>query len=165
MQLSRQQIITVLAAVLVIAIGAGGYLIGRNTAPATAAAHTPPNVALPPHATLTRTETYFIDNVQNWYYSVATSSEDTLIAFYQARLPQDGWRCVTAMKTTHMTYYGQTLAGTGVYLTALRGTTKAQIYLGDHEYGAFLLSDDLPDGATALKLSFEPTKATTCSGA
>jgi hypothetical protein len=162
LQLSRKHLVPLLATVLLVVVAGGGFVIGRKSAPATSATIPPWDVPLPANARLTRTETYFIDNVHNWYYMVARNSEDGLIAFYQAQLPKDGWRCVTSMKTTHMTYYGQSLAGTGVYLTALRGMTKAQVYMGDQEYGAFLLSDDLPDGSIALKLSFEPAGTSKC---
>jgi len=163
-RLRKQALPLLVIIILVVLVGGGGFLLGKNAGSAKADNATPPNTPLPAHTTLTRTETYFIDNVQNWYYSVAHGSEDTLIAFYQTQLPKQGWRCVAAMKTTHMTYYGQPLAGTGVYISAQRGTTKAQIYMGDQEYGAFLLSDDLPAAAIALKLSYEPSKATSCTG-
>lgn len=47
-------------------------------------------------------------------------------------------------------------------MTALRGNTKALIYTADQEYGAFLLQDDLPANAIALKISLEPADNASC---
>jgi hypothetical protein len=122
----------------------------------------PAYVPVPTHATLVRVERYPKEQVQNWYFTIASLSEDEGMAFYQASLPKQGWRCLTMMTNTNLSFYGQALAGMGVYMTALRGSSKAQIYLGDQQYGAWLLQDDLPDGAIGLKISLEPAGDSPC---
>jgi hypothetical protein len=147
---------------LVALAGSVGYLLHRAPDPPPSATQLPSFAPLPAHAILMRTETFLQEHVQNWYYSLSQLSEEAAMAFYQAQLPKNGWRCVTSMTNINQTLYNQPLAGTGIYLTALRGSTKAQIYLGDQDYGAWLLQDDLPNGAIALKVSLEPARNAPC---
>ena len=128
-----------------------------------AAANAPPStVPLPAHLTMTRYEVYQQDQIDNWYYVTNRATEAQLQAFFQAQLPHQGWTCVTALQSQGLTYYGQSLPGTQVYITAVRGSTKAHIFLGDNQYGGFLLNDNLPDGAIALKISLAPAPAHPC---
>ena len=159
-----RRIAPIVALCLLVALaGVGGYLIHPTPAPAPSDSQVPAFVPLPAQASLVRTERFLKENIQNWYYSVPRLSEEAAIAFYQSQLPQKGWKCVTSMTNTNMSYYGQVFSGTGVYITALRGSSKAQIYVGDQGYGAWLLQDDLPDGAIALRFSLEPAKNAACS--
>lgn len=163
MEMLRKPAIPIVASViLILLVGSGGYLLGRNAAAAKSGVSAPPSIPLPAHTTVTRTEDFYLDNTQNWYYTVPNLSENAITAFYQAQLAKGGWRCFSAMQSTNMTYYGQPLVGTSVYITATKGAMKAQIYLGDQAYGTFLLADDLPDGTIALKISLEPAKANSC---
>ncbi len=139
-----------------------GYLIHPSPAAMSPESQVPSFIPIPSHASLVRVETFLKEHVQNWYYTIPQLSEDDGLAFYQAQLTQKGWQCVTWMKNTNMSFYGQALSGTGVYITSLHVSSKAQIYLGDQEYGAWLLQDDLPEGAIALKISLEPSEDSSC---
>jgi hypothetical protein len=66
------------------------------------------------------------------------------------------------MTLTNITRDGTAYSGSSVYMTALRGTTKAQLYSADQDYGAFLLQDDLPKNAIALTISLEAVDSTRC---
>lgn len=148
----------ILLAVAIIA-GSVGFFIHMPPAQA----NLPPSyVPMPAHLTMTRYEVYQQDQIDNWYYVTNRSSEKDLQAFFQAQLPKSGWTCVMALQSSGLTYYGQPLPGTQVYITAVRGSTKAHIYLGDNQYGGFLLNDDLPDGAIALKISLAPAPVHPC---
>jgi hypothetical protein len=150
--------IAVLLAVAVVA-GIVGFAIHI---PPSAATVPPSFVPMPTNLTMTRYEVYRQDQIDNWYYVTNHATEKDLQTFFQAQLPKMGWTCVTALQSQGLTYYGQSLPGTQVYITAVRGSTKAHIYLGDNEYGGFLLNDDLPDGAIALKISLAPAPAHPC---
>ena len=160
--LRKQAIPIVAIVVLAFLIGGGGYILGKNSVAAKLGVSTPTSIPLPAHTSLTRTENFLRDNTQNWYYTVTGLSENAITSFYHTQLAKNGWRCFTTMQSTNMTFYGQTLAGTSVYITAIKGSTKAQLYIGDLAYGAFLLGDDLPDGALALKISLEPAQQKSC---
>jgi hypothetical protein len=163
-RVSTRTIMRIVALCLLMALaGSVGYLLHPNPALPAAPSQAPAFVPIPPQASLVRTETFLQDHVQNWYYAVPHLSEAAVQAFYQTHFPQQGWTCPTAMTNTNMSYYGQPLAGTSIYLTALRGTTKVQMYIGDQSYGAWLLQDDLPDDAIALKVSLEPAAHASCS--
>jgi len=155
------KIAQIVALCLLVALaGIGGYLLHPNPpSPNQVPAFAP----VPAHASLVRLEAYPQDHVQNWYFTIAHLSEQAGMAFYQAELPQNGWKCITMMSNTNISFAGQMFSGTGVYMTALRGSTKAQIYFGDQGYGAWLLQADLPDDAIGLKLSLEPAEHTSCS--
>ena len=153
----------VVLCVLVALAGIGGYFLHRAPAAASSDSQTPPSMPVPAHASLVRTETYLNEHVQNWYYTVPQLSVEEGMAFYQSQLPQMGWTCVTTMTNTNIIYAGQMLSGTGVYITALRGATEAQIYMGDQGYGAWLLQYKLPDTAIGLKVSLEPAENQTCA--
>ncbi|HEY7984666.1 MAG TPA: hypothetical protein VID73_10895 [Ktedonobacterales bacterium] len=148
-----------LVGALVVAVAA--FALGRGSAPEPFAL-APAHVALPARATLVRREEYVAERVQNWYYVVPGATHAGLTAFYQARLASDGWTCFRAMTSTNITRDGKTYSGSSVYITALRGTMKAQIYTADQGYGAFLLQDDLPAGAIGLKISLEVTGKPVC---
>lgn len=150
------------AVVLLILAGSGGYLLHGNTHAVNSDRQVPSYAPVPGESTLLRTENFLSNGKQNWYFAVPQMTENEVIAFYKTQLPHQGWRCFTAMTSTNMTYYNQPLSGTSVYMTAIRGTTKAQIYVGDQDYGAFLLGDDVPAGAIALKISLEPAKNAPC---
>lgn len=157
---NRQQLMRLgIALVVALALVGIGYFWGYRAAPSTAGVPTPPHIALPPHATLTRTEAFVSDGITNWYYTVPAASIDSLAAFYVAQLPGTGWQCVTITKSSSFTFYGQQFSGDGAYLTALRDGQKAQIYTGTTDYGAFLIEDDVPNGAVALKVSLEAATA------
>ncbi|HEV2237525.1 MAG TPA: hypothetical protein VGR57_12755 [Ktedonobacterales bacterium] len=150
----------VAALALVVAVAA--FALGRASAPQPSFALAPAHVALPARATLVRREEYLAERVQNWYYVVPGATHAGLTAFYRARLTSDGWTCFRAMTSTNITRDGKAYSGSSVYMTALRGTMKAQIYTADQEYGAFLLQDDLPAGAIGLKISLEVTDKPVC---
>ena len=162
--MSKRPIVQIVALCALVALAAGGagYLLHRTPAPAAPENQVPSYAPIPAHATLVRIESFPKDHVQNWYYTLAQLTEADAMAFYQAQLPQNGWKCITSMTNTNQTFYGQMLSGTGIYMTALHGETKAQIYLGDQDYGASLLQYDLPDGAIALKVSLEPAGNSPC---
>jgi hypothetical protein len=166
MKILRHRATLSLAAIgLICLVGGGGYVVGAKSAAAQPHANAP--APLPAHVTLTRTDFFLLDNTHDWFYTVPQLSEEAITAFYRARLPHDDWQCVAAATSINMTYYGQQLTGTSVFITAIRGGTILKIYLGDQDYGAFLLGDDLPDGAIALKLTTEPATKTnfTCASA
>lgn len=161
--LQSQPLTLLLAAiVLVILAGSGGYLLHGNTAAASGTQPVPTFVPVPANSALVRTENILTSGTHNWYFTVPQLTEDAGVALYRAQLAHQGWRCFTVMTSTNMTYYGQPMTGTSVYMTAIRGATLAQIYLGDQDYGAFLVGDDVPANAIGLKLSLEPAKKTTC---
>jgi hypothetical protein len=148
---------------VLLAVALVGGVVGFAIHAPPAATNTPPSfVPVPAHLSMTRYEVYQQDQIDNWYYVTSRATEATLQAFFQAQLPKMGWTCVTALQSQGLTYYGQPLPGTQVYITAVRGSTKAHIYLGDNQYGGFLLNDDLPDGAIALKISLAPAPAHPC---
>jgi hypothetical protein len=150
-------------AALLLLVAAGAFALGRSSAPVPFDQQMPPHVGVPAHATLLRREDYPADHIQNWYYAVPGTSHEALTAFYRAQLSQDGWHCFQAMTSTTITQDGKAYSGSSVYMTALRGDTKAQIYTADQEYGAFLLQHDLPENALALKISLEVTDNTACA--
>jgi hypothetical protein len=154
------------AAVVVLLLLAGGvgYLIHGNASSANADKPLPTDVPLPAHAALTRAEHFVTDRTYNWYYTVPQMDDDAVSAYYQARLPQHGWRCVQAMKSINSTIYGQHFTASNIYITALSGGTKMQLYTAGGDYGAYLLEDDVPDGAVALKISLEPAGNAMCAG-
>ena len=143
-------------------VAVGAFLLGKGVAPASFDQQLPPHVGIPAHASLVRREDYPQDHVQNWYYTVPDTTHEALTAYYRAQLSQDGWSCFRAMTSTNIIRDGKAYSGSSVYMTALRGTTKAQIYTADQEYGAFLLQYDLPEHAIALKVSLETTDNANC---
>lgn len=149
-------------ALLVLVVASGAFLLGRSSAPAGFDQQPPPHVGVPAHASLVRREDFLKEDIHNWYYAVSGTSHETLTSFYQSELSRDGWYCFRSMTSINITRDGKTYSGTSVYMTALRGNTKAQIYTADQEYGSFLLQDDLPDDAIALKISLETTDKPTC---
>lgn len=151
-----------LSLALVVLVVTGAFLLGRSSAPASFDQQLPPHVGVPTHASLVRREDFLHEHVQNWYYAVPATSHEALTAFYRTQLSRDGWSCFRSMISLNMTRDGKTYSGTSVYMTALRGHTKAQISTADQEYGAFLLQDDLPEHAIALKISLEMTDKTNC---
>ena len=150
---SRSLWLAVALVVVVVLVATGAFLLGRSTAPANFDQQLPPHVGVPAHASLVRREDFLHDDVQNWYYTIPATSHEALIAFYRSELSQDGWSCFRSSTSINMTRDGKTYSGTSVYMTALRGNTKAQIYTADQEYGSFLLQDELPEQAIALKIS------------
>lgn len=151
-----------LVAALLVVVGVGTFLVGRASAPAGFERQLPPHVGVPAHAILVRREAYLQESAENWYYAVAGSSHAALTAFYRVQLSQDGWTCFRSQVSTNITRDGKAFSGSSVYMTALRGNTKAQIYTADQDYGAFLLQDDLPENSIALKISLEVTAAPVC---
>lgn len=157
-QQRRWQVVAV--ALLVILAGIIGYLV---RGPGVAAEQVlPTTMPLPAHATLTRSEHFVTDKTFNWYYTVPQTDDDAISAYYQAQLPHHGWQCVMAMKSLNSTVYGQQFTASSIYITALNGGTKLQLTTAGGDYGAYLIQDDVPDGATALKISLEPAGANTC---
>lgn len=149
-------------ALIVLVVATGAFLLGKSSAPAGFDQQLPAHVGVPAHASLVRREDFLQKDIQNWYYAVPGASHETLTSFYQSELSRDGWHCFRSTTSINMTRDGKTYTGTSVYMTALRGNTKAQIYTADQEYGSFLLQDDLPDDAIALKISLETTDKPTC---
>ncbi|HEY7835363.1 MAG TPA: hypothetical protein VIG30_17440 [Ktedonobacterales bacterium] len=147
---------------LVLVVAAGAFFLGRSLAPASAAQPLPTYVALPPHAQLAWYDHFAQAQVEDWTYTVAGATNASLAAFYQASLPRDGWGCVRTMTMTDIVREGTAYTGTSVYLTALRDGMKAQIYTADQAYGGFLLQDDLPAHAVALKISLENADQAKC---
>ena len=151
-----------LVVVLLVLVATGAFLLGRSSAPASFDQQLPPHVGVPAHARLVRREDYLQAHIQNWYYAVPGASHAALTAFYHVQLSQDGWHCFRSTTSISITRDGRAYSGSSVYTTALRGNTKAQIYTADQEYGAFLLQDDLPENAIALKISLETADNTSC---
>lgn len=151
-----------IAAAPLVLMAIGAFLVGRTTAPPSFDQQLPPNIAVPAHARLVRREDYLQEHVQNWYYAVPGTSHAALTAFYRAQLAHDGWTCFRTTTSTSITVAGKAFSGSSVYITALRGTAKAQIYTADQDYGAYILQDDLPDHAIALKISLETEDKPTC---
>jgi hypothetical protein len=149
-----------IAILLVVALGA--FALGRLTTSASFDIHGPPHIAIPAHATLLRREVYLDEQINSWYYAVPGASHDSLTAFYRDTLASGGWECFKAETSTNFVISGKPYSGTSVYVTALRGSEKALIYLADQEYGSYLLQDDLPDDSIGLKISLETAKDTTC---
>jgi len=147
---------------LLVLVATGAFLLGKGVTPASFDQQLPPHVGVPAHASLVRREDYPQAHVQNWYYTVPETTHEALTAYYHAQLSQDGWSCFRSMTSTNITRDGKAYSGSSVYMTALRGNTKAQIYTADQEYGAFLLQYDLPENAIALKVSLETTDNTNC---
>ncbi len=148
--------------VLLVLAGGVGYILHPTAHPTSQDSQLPSFVPLPMHASLVRFETFLKEHIQNWYYTIPQLSEDEGLTFFQTQLPQHGWQCVNWTTNTNMSFYGQALSGTSIYLTALRGNSKAQVYLGDQEYAAWLIQDDVPEGAIALKISLEPAENAPC---
>ncbi len=159
----RWQVVAV--ALLMFLSGGVGYLIQGNGGAVAADKALPTTMPLPAHATLTRAEHFVTDEIDNWYYTIPQMDNDAISAYYQAQLPRHGWRCIMAMKSLNSTVNGQQFTASSIYLTALRGATKLQLTTAGGDYGAYLIQDDVPDGAVALKISLEPAKDTTCPGA
>ncbi len=159
---SRSRWFSVALAALVVLVAAGAFLLGRNTAPASFDQQVPPHVGVPAHASLVRREDFPQDHIQNWYYAVPATSHEALTAFYRSQLSQDGWYCFRSSTSVSIVRDGKAYTGSSVYMTALRGNTKAQVYTADQEYGSFLLQDDLPDHAIALKVSLMTKDKPTC---
>ncbi|HEX9070268.1 MAG TPA: hypothetical protein VF807_15970 [Ktedonobacterales bacterium] len=151
-----------LIAALLALVGVGAFSVGRASAPTGFEGQLPPHVGVPAHATLVRREAYLQESAENWYYAVAGSSHAALTAFYRVQLSQDGWTCFRSQVSTDITRDGKAFSGSSVYMTALRGNTRAQISTADQGYGAFLLQDDLPENSIALKISLEATTAPVC---
>jgi hypothetical protein len=148
-------------AALVTVVGVVAFAVGRASAPE-AFAPQPAQVALPPHAQLVRREEYIDERVQSWYYVVPGSTHAGLTAFYRERLAGDGWTCFRDTTSTSITRDGKAYTGSSVYITALRGALKAQIYTADQGYGEFLLQDHLPADAIGLKISLEVANTPVC---
>lgn len=148
--------------VLVVLVASGAFLLGRNTAPASFDQQVPAHVGVPAHATLVRREDFLQGHVQNWYYAVPATSHEALTAFYRDQLSHDGWSCFRSSTSVSITHDGKAYTGSSVYMTALRGHTKAQISTADQEYGSFLLQSELPEHAIALKVSLMTTDKPTC---
>jgi hypothetical protein len=149
----------VIALAALVAIAA--FAVGRAGAPEEFAP-APAHVTLPAHARLVRREEYITERVQSWYYVVPGATHAGLTAFYRARLAGDGWSCFRAMTSSNITRDGKTYTGSSVYITALRGAMRAQIYTADQGYGTFLLQEDLPADAVGLKISLEVTDKPVC---
>jgi hypothetical protein len=126
----------------------------------------PSDVPLPPQSTLVRTEDIVTDQLHVWYYTVPHISEDGVLAFYQSRLPHQGWQCFAAMASTSLEQNGQPISGSGRYITAKREHTEVQINSGSMAYGESILGSQLEPmlapGAVALKVSLEPVQSATC---
>lgn len=152
---------------LIAVIVEGGLLIATHNARPRAAAGLssppPPDIPLPPHSTLTRTENLLSEGSQNWYYSVADSSEATIVAFYHQSLKAGAWTCVSATASTNIQRQGQPVSGTGVYITALRNGVKVELDSGSLDYGSSILNDRLDSGAVALRITLEPAKGAGCA--
>jgi hypothetical protein len=146
---------------LVAVVGIAAFATGRASAPEVIAIQ-PAHVALPAHAQLVRREEYPDARVQNWYYAVPGATHVGLTAFYRARLADDGWTCFRAMTSTNITRDGKAYTGSSVYITALRGDMKAQIYTGDQAFGEFLVQEHLPADAIGLKISLEVSEQPVC---
>lgn len=147
---------------LMLVIATGSFLVGRSSAPAGFVQQPPAHVGVPARASLVRREDFPRKDLHNWYYAVSATSHESLTAFYRSELSRDGWYCFRSMTSINITRDGKAYSGKSVYMTALRGNTKAQISTADQEYGSFLLQDDLPDDAIALKISLETTDKPTC---
>ncbi len=160
---SRSRWFSMALAALVVLVAAGAsFLLGRNTAPTSFDQQVPSHVGVPAHASLVRREDFLQEHVQNWYYAVPATSHEALTAFYRSQLSQDGWYCFRSSTSIGIMRDGKAYTGTSVYMTALRGNTKAQVYTADQEYGSFLLQDDLPEHAIALKVSLMTKDNPTC---
>jgi hypothetical protein len=122
----------------------------------------PPNIPIPAHSTLSRTENLVTQQARNWYYSVPQFSVHDVQSFYQPRLQADGWKCITSMESINPQQQGQPVAGAGIFITAVRGTTKVEVNAGTLAYGESILDDMLDPGAVALKLTMEPAQAGEC---
>lgn len=121
-----------------------------------------PNVPVPAHSALSRTEHLLTQQAWNWYYSVPQDTEHGVLAFYQPLLQADGWKCITTMGTTNPQQRGQPVTGAGMFITAVRGATKVEVNAGTLAYGESILGDMLDPGAVALKLTLEPAQAGEC---
>jgi hypothetical protein len=161
----RYQLLSALLLLVVLAEN-GVLLLAQRHAGMSGTPTGPSDIPLPPHSTLVRTEDIISDHLQVWYYVVPHFSEDAVLAFYQSRLPPQGWHCFAAMTLTSLEQNGQLLTGSGRYVTAERGRTEVQINSGSLAYGETILGSQLEPmldpGAVALKVSLEPTQATTC---
>lgn len=152
----------VAAVALLVLVAATAFALGRSSTPASVEQPLPSYVGLPAHAQLVWYDTYLEARQQDWNYAVAGATNNSLTAFYQARLPRDGWECIRATTSTDITRNGTAFSGASVYITALRGDTKAQIYTADQGYGAYLLQGDLPANAVALRISLETEDHAPC---
>ncbi len=151
-----------LVAPLLVLVATGACLVGRVSAPTSLDQQLPPHVGVPAHASLTQRDDFLQDHVQVWYYVVQGSSQEALTTYYLGQLSQDSWHCFRAMTLTNMVREGKTYSGSSVYMTAVRGNTKALISTGDQEYGSFLLQDELPVHAIALKITLETMDNPSC---
>lgn len=138
---------------LVVLVAVAAFLVGRSLTPASMAQPLPTYIGLPGGAHLVWYDRYVQASEEDWTYAVPGQTNESLTAFYQAQLPRDGWQCVRLATMTNITRQGTTYTGWSNYITAWRGTTKAQIYTANQEYGAYLLQGDLPANAVALKIT------------
>jgi hypothetical protein len=155
------------ALLLVVVLAESGVLFLTVRAARSASSPSGPSeVPLPPQSTLVRTEDIVTDQLQVWYYTVPHISEDAVLAFYQARLPHQGWQCFAAMASTSLEQNGQPISGSGRYITAKRGHTAVQINSGSMAYGETILGSQLEPmlapGAVALKVALVPVQSATC---
>ncbi|MBA3824975.1 MAG: hypothetical protein H0X24_13900 [Ktedonobacterales bacterium] len=160
----RPQWLVVVVLLLLLFAGTVGYLLHGGNGAVGGDAALPSTVPLPAHPTLTRAEHFVVDQTFNWYYSVPTMDDETISAFYRTQLPRHGWQCVMAMKSLNSTLYGKQFTASSIYITAFNHGTKLQLYTAGGDYGAYLLEDDVPDDAVALKISLEPAQDATCPG-
>lgn len=122
----------------------------------------PPHIPLPAHLTLLRTENLLSEHSQAWYYSVTKLSIDDVLPYYQAQATHLGWRCFTSMASTQIQQGGRSVAGSGMYITAVSGATYIQINTGSLDYGGGLVGERLDDGAIGLKVVLESADNSPC---
>lgn len=153
-------------ALLVIVLVESGLLATQPSSTATVMTpRGPANVPLPPHSTLARTQILIDEGSQEWDYSVAGSSVDTVLSYYQAQTKRLGWRCYSSMTMLNNQQGGQPISGVGVYISAVHAGTKIQVVSGDLIYGSNLVGEPLATGSVGLRIVLEPADATACDPA
>lgn len=148
------------AVLVVLAVVA--FLLGRLTAPGLPDKQGPPNLTLPPHASLVRWEEYPNDHEAIWYYSVPDSSYNAVMSFFKGQMTQGNWSCFTSNMAHSITRNGQSFTGSNGYIAARNGSFDVQINTGDQSFGAFLLQHDLDEHAIALKIDVSTIDQSGC---
>lgn len=145
-------------------VAVAAFSLGRLTAPSLPDRQGPPNLTLPPHASLVRWEEYPNDHEAIWYYSTPDSSTEAVMSFFKGQMTQGSWSCFTSNISTAITRNGQTFTGSNGYVAARNGTLDVQINTGDQSFGAFLLQHDLDAHAIAIKIDVSTAGASGCGG-
>jgi hypothetical protein len=151
-----------MVAVIAAVIGSSALINHSTTCALGIESPQPACITLPQNTTLVKTEHLYLEQIQNWYFTIPQFSNNNLQTYYTQQFSGNGWRCFSTMQSLNNQKDGQPITGSGVYITAQKNHIRVQINSGDQEFGSLLLQDDVPDGGIALKISLESNTGKPC---